>query len=80
MDPLAKQRKANSPPTQPPRKKWGRREYVGGLATLLFVFGIVTYLLGSARPWGVQQLIGLLGAVVGLFPMLIRLWLPRSSG
>ena len=66
--------------TQPPRKKWGNRDYVGGLAALLFVFGIVTYLLGSARPWGVQQVIGLVVAVLGLILMAVRLRLPRSSG
>lgn len=65
--------------TRPPRKKWGRRDYVGGLAALLFVFGVVTYLLGSARPWGVQQVIGLVAAVVGLILMAVRLGLPRSS-
>jgi len=60
-----------------PRKKWGRREYVGGLATLLFVFGIVTFLLGSANPWGVQQVLGLLVSILGLVLMFVRLWLPR---
>jgi hypothetical protein len=64
--------------TQPPRKKWGPRDYLGGLATLLFVFGIVTYLLGSARPWGVQQVIGLAAAVVGLILMAVRRGLPRA--
>lgn len=64
----------------PSRKKWGRRDYVGGLATLLFVFGIVTYLLGAARPWGVQQVVGLTAAVLGLMLMFVRLRLPRSSG
>jgi hypothetical protein len=64
---------------QLPRKKWGRRDYVGGLAALLFVFGIVTYLLGSARPWGVQQFVGLAAAVLGLVLMAVRLRLPRSS-
>ena len=62
------------------RRKWTARDYVGGLATLMFVFGFVTYLLGSARPWGVQQVIGLAAAVVGLVLMGVRLWLPRSSG
>jgi hypothetical protein len=60
-----------------PRKKWGRRGYVGGLATLLFCFGIFTFLLGSTRPWGVQQVLGLLAAVFGLGLMFARLWLPR---
>jgi hypothetical protein len=64
----------------PPRKKWTRRDYVGGLAALLFVFGIVTYLLGSARPWGVQQVVGLIVAVIGLILMAVRLGLPRWSG
>lgn len=63
-----------------PRKKWGRREYIAGLATLVFVFGIVTFLLGSANPWGLQQIVGLLVAVVGLVLMFIRLWLPPAQG
>ena len=63
-----------------PRKKWGRREYVGGLATLVFVFGIVTFLLGSANPWGLQQILGLLAALIGLVLMVIRLWLPPAQG
>ena len=63
-----------------PRRKWTARDYVGGLAALLFVFGIVTFLLGSARPWGVQQVIGLAAAAIGLVLMAVRLGLPRSSG
>ena len=65
---------------RPPRKKLGPRDYVGGLATLLFVFGMITFLLGSARPRGAQQVIGLLTAILGLVLMLVRLWLPRPRG
>jgi hypothetical protein len=63
-----------------PRKKWGRREYVGGLATLVFVFGLVTFLLGSANPWGVQQILGLTAAVIGIILMVIRQWVPPAQG
>ena len=61
----------------PPRKRFGLRDYLGGLATLLFVFGIITFLMGSAVPWGAQQVGGLIAAVLGLVLMFVRLWLPR---
>lgn len=64
----------------PPRKKFGPREYVGGLAGLLFGFGIVTFLLGSGDPWGYQQIGGLVAAVLGIVLMAVRLGLPRRSG
>jgi hypothetical protein len=66
--------------TQRPSKKWGRREYFGGVATLVFVFGIVTFLLGSANPWGVQQILGLIAAILGLMLMFVRLWLRPPPG
>lgn len=62
------------------RKKFDRRALLGGLAAVLFVFGIVTFVLGSARPWGIQQILGLAAAVVGIVLMFVRLWLPRSTG
>jgi len=62
----------------PPRKKFGLRDYLGGLAALLFGFGIITFLMGSAVPWGAQQVGGLVAAILGLILMLVRVWLPRS--
>lgn len=62
-----------------PPKKPDRRAVLGGLAALLFVFGMVTFLLGSARPWGVQQILGLAAAVVGIGLMFARLWLAKSA-
>ena len=66
--------------TQRPSKKWGRREYIGGLATLVFAFGILTFLLGSANPWGVRQVVGLVAALLGIGLMGVRRWLPPSAG
>ena len=34
--------------------------------------------MGSAVPWGAQQIGGLVGAGVGLVLMFVRLWLPRT--
>jgi hypothetical protein len=64
----------------PSARKYGPRDYVGGLAGLLFGFGIVTFLMGSAVPWGYQQVGGLVAAVLGIGLMAVRLWLPRRSG
>jgi tetrahydromethanopterin S-methyltransferase subunit C len=61
----------------PPRKKFGLRDYVGGLAAMLFGFGIISFLMGSAVPWGYQQVGGLIAAILGLILMAVRLWLPR---
>jgi len=64
----------------PSRKKYGAREYVSGLAALFFGFGIVTFLMGSAAPWGYRQVGGLIAAIIGIILMFVRLWLPRPSG
>lgn len=66
--------------SEPPRKTFGRREWVTGLAALFFGFGIITFLMGSAVPWGTRQIIGLLAAILGIVLMFVRLWLPRSGG
>jgi hypothetical protein len=62
----------------PPRKKFGLRDYVGGAATMFFGFGILSFLMGSAVPWGAQQVGGLIAAILGLVLMSVRLWLPRT--
>lgn len=65
---------------KPRRRKLTARDYVGGFATMLFAFGILTYLMGSAVPWGYQQVGGLIAALLGIGLMGVRLWLPRSKG
>ena len=62
----------------PPRKKFVLRDYVGGLAAMLFGFGFLSFLMGSAMPWGYQQVGGLIAAILGLILMFVRLWLPRA--
>lgn len=65
---------------RPPRRKFAARDYVAFLATMLFGFGILTFLLGSAAPWGTRQLLGLTAAGLGIGLMVLRLWLPRPPG
>ena len=65
---------------KPPRRKLTARDYVGGFATMLFVFGIIIYAGGGAVPLGYQQCGGLVAALLGIGLMVVRLWLPRSKG
>ena len=60
------------------RRQRTARDYLGGFAALVFVFGIVTFLMGGADPWGSRQVGGLIVAVVGIGLMFVRLWLPRK--
>ena len=60
------------------RRKWTARDYVGGFATMLFAFGIITFVMGGAAPWGYQQVGGLVAALLGIGLMVVRLWLPRK--
>jgi hypothetical protein len=61
----------------PPPRKFGSREYLGGFGALFFFFGIVTFLMGSAVPWGFQQVGGLIAAIIGIVLMFVRATLPR---
>jgi len=63
---------------KPPARKMTVRDKVGALAAVLFGFGIVSFWLGQSNPWGVQQIGGLLAALLGIGLMFIRLWLPRQ--
>jgi len=63
---------------QKPRRKFTARDYVGGFAAMLFGFGIFTFLMGSAVPWGAQQVGGLIAALLGIGLLAVRFWMPRK--
>lgn len=40
--------------------------YLGGFATMCFVFGLLNFLNGQEVPWGYQQTGGFVMAIVGI--------------
>ena len=53
----------NSPATGP---KFPLKKYLNGLATMTFVFGLVTFVSGQQDPWGTRQFVGLGLALSGI--------------
>lgn len=52
-----------SPDVQPRRPF---KVYLGGLATMAFVFGLATFITGQQDPWGTRQIVGLTLAIAGI--------------